>query len=124
MDNITEEYVLREVGKVKNSRRALERDLVQLQRRKQRVADLDGLSERVRTFCANVAERLDEFDFDDKRMALDALEITVLADPAGPSLKGAIPYDLATTAQTSVCRPGMHVIGCSHKLVFYRKLSL
>ncbi len=101
MDGVTEEYVLREVEQIKNARQALERDLSELQQQKQRVTDLDGLSERVRTYCAQVAERLDEFDFDEKRLALNALQITVAVDSDGASLKGAIPYDLATIGRTS-----------------------
>ena len=93
--------MLREVQQVKNTRESLERDLVQLQQQKQRVTDLDGLSERVHAYCAQVAERLDEFDFDGKRLAFKALQITVAVDSNGACLKGAIPYDLATTEQTS-----------------------
>ncbi|MEO8457515.1 MAG: recombinase family protein [Chloroflexota bacterium] len=101
IDSVTEEFVVREAEQIKNSRQTLERDLTQLQQQKQHVRDLDGLTERVRTFCAQVAEELDEFDFDAKRMALNAVEITVVADSHGALLKGAIPYDLATIEQTS-----------------------
>jgi len=99
--DVTEDYVQREVERIKRARQALERDLGELEAQKQRVADLDGLSERVRTYCAKVAERLDEFDFDEKRLALDALQISVAVDPTGARLKGTIPYDLATIGRTS-----------------------
>lgn len=98
---VTEEYVLREIGQVKSSREALQSELSGLEQQAQRVVDLDGLSEKVRAYCAQVAERLDEFDFDDKRLALDALQITVTIDPSQAVLKGAIPYDLATIGRTS-----------------------
>lgn len=98
---VTEEYVLSEIEQVKKSREALKRDLAELEQQEQRVADLDGLGGRVRAYCAQVAERLDEFDFDDKRLALDALQITVTVDPNQAVLKGAIPYDLATIGRTS-----------------------
>jgi hypothetical protein len=53
---------------VKKARQALEDE-------RQRVANLDGLSEQVRAFCAQVAERLDDFDFEEKRVALRALQV-------------------------------------------------
>jgi site-specific DNA recombinase len=101
---VTEEYVLREIDQVKKSREALQRDLSDLEQQRQRVMELDGLSERVRSYCAQVAERLDNFDFDEKRLALDALQIKVAVDSGGASLKGAIPYDLATIGRTSASR--------------------
>ena len=91
--NVTEEYVLREVEKVKSAQQGLERDLRQLEQQKQGVADLDGLSEHVRSFCAEMAGNLEGYDFDEKRMALDGLNIAVVADSAGVSLKGAITYE-------------------------------
>jgi len=62
--------------------------------------NLDGLSEQVRAFCAQVAERLDEFDFEEKRLALQALQIKVVVGRDGAKLTGAIPQDLATIEQT------------------------
>lgn len=62
--------------------------------------ELDGLSDQVRAFCAHVAERLDEFDFDEKRLALEALQIKVVVGRDGAKLFGAIPADLATTGRT------------------------
>ncbi len=56
---IASEYVLREVEKVKSAQQALERDLRQLLQQKQGVADLDGLSEHVRSFCAEMAGNLE-----------------------------------------------------------------
>jgi hypothetical protein len=56
-------------------------------------------------------------------MALDGLNIAVVADSAGVSLKAAITYDLATTAQTSACVSNRANLG-AHGLVFYRKLNL
>jgi hypothetical protein len=75
--------------------------MTELQHQRQQIASLDGLSEQVRAFCAQVAERLDEFGFDDKRLALQALQIRVVVDRDGARLAGAIPQNLATIEQTS-----------------------
>jgi len=85
---------------VRKARLALEEELAELQQQRQRVANLDGLSEQVRAFCARVAERLDDFDFEEKRLALRALQVRVVAGREGPKLTGAIPQDLATTERT------------------------
>ena len=91
---------MREVDQVKKARRELECDLAGLQQQRQQVANLDGLSDHVRAFCAQVAERLDEFDFDDKRLALEALQIKVVVARDGANLFGAIPANLATIGRT------------------------
>ena len=92
---------MREAGQVKKARLALESEMTELQHQRQQIASLDGLSEQVRAFCAQVAERLDEFGFDDKRLALQALQIRVVVDRDGARLAGAIPQNLATIEQTS-----------------------
>jgi hypothetical protein len=76
---------------VKKARQALEDELRELQQQRQRVANLDGLSEQVRAFFAQVAERLDDFDFEEKCLALRALQVRVAVDGDGAKLTGAIP---------------------------------
>ena len=51
---------------MKKAREGFEFELAELED----VETLDGLSERVRVFCAQVAERLENLDFDAKRTAL------------------------------------------------------
>jgi len=101
LGQVTEEHVVREAGQVKKARLALESEMTELQHQRQHIASLDGLSEQVRAFCSQVAERLDEFGFDDKRLALQALQIRVVVDRDGARLAGAIPQNLATIERTS-----------------------
>ena len=70
LGQVTEEYVVREAEQVKKVRQALESELAELQQQRQQIVNLDGLSEQVRAFCAQVAQRLDDFDFEEKRLAL------------------------------------------------------
>jgi len=58
----------------------------------------------VKTFCAQVADRLHKFDFDEKRLALLALQVKVVVGKNGARLQGAIPTNLATIEQTSACQ--------------------
>lgn len=91
---------MREAEQVKKARLALEDELGELQQQRQRVANLDGLSEQVRAFCAQVAQNLDAFDFEEKRLALRALQIRVVVDGSGAKLTGAIPQYSATIGRT------------------------
>jgi len=49
----------------------------------------------------HVTERLDEFDFEEKRLTLRAFQIKVVVGRDGAKLSGAIPQDLATIGRTS-----------------------
>ena len=109
LGQVTEEYVVREAEQVKKARLALEDEPRELQQQRQRVANLDGLSDQVRAFCAQVAERLDSFDFEEKRLALRALQVRVAVDGDGGKLTGAIPQDLATTGRTWACPSNEHI---------------
>jgi hypothetical protein len=67
--------------------------------------------------------RLDQFDFDEKRLALRALQVKVAVGRPGVKLIGAIPRDLATTTRTSACPFSMHLITDARWLVFQRKVT-
>jgi hypothetical protein len=57
----------------------------------------------VKTFCAKVAGHLHTFDFDEKRLALKALQVKIVVGKSGARLQGAIPTNLATIEQTLGC---------------------
>ena len=106
VDQVTEEYVLREVDIVKKVRESKERELGQLRQQRDQLMRIDGLSDNVRAFCEQVAVRLDGFDFDEKRLALEALQIKIVAGKSSARLRGAVPADLATIEQISASRRG------------------
>lgn len=100
---ITEEFLLREVEQVKKAREAQEKELSGLKQQQAHLRKLDGVGEKVKAYCAKVGERLTQLDFDEKRLAFQALQIKVIADRAGARLVGAIPTSYATIEQTSGC---------------------
>ena len=101
MGHVTEDYVSREAGLVRKAREDREADLSQLRQRREHIRGLDGMGDRVKTFCAKVANRLKKFDFDEKRLALQALQVKIVVGKNGARLQGAIPTNLATIEQTS-----------------------
>ena len=68
-----------------------EAKLSQLSQRREHIRSLDGLDDRVKTFCAKVADWLHKFDFDEKRPALQALQVRVVVGKNGARFQGAIP---------------------------------
>ena len=57
----------------------------------------------MKAFYAKVAGRLRTFDFDLKRLALQALQVKIVVGKSGAQFQGAIPTNLGTTEQTSGC---------------------
>ncbi len=57
------------------------------------VSAMAGQLDRMMEFCARVAERLEEFGFEEKRKTLEALGIAVTGDGRTWSLEGRIPLD-------------------------------
>ncbi|MPZ48931.1 MAG: hypothetical protein GEU75_06420 [Dehalococcoidia bacterium] len=101
LGDVTEEYLTQEIRQVKQAREGFETELTVLDAEQGRLEDLQGLGQRVRAYCDQVAGRLDEFDHDDKKLAFQALQVEVVVDRDGAVLKGSVPYDLATTERTS-----------------------
>jgi hypothetical protein len=67
--------------------------------------------------------RLDQFDLDEKGLALRALQVKVAVGRPGVKLIGAILQDLATTGRTRGRPFSMHLITDARWLVFQRKVT-
>ncbi len=101
MARVTEDHLVSEVEKVKKTRAGLDEKLALLRTQQTKLHRTKGLSDQVRAFCAYVASQLDQFDFEKKRLALQALQIRVIAGYERAKLFGVIPTNLATIEQTS-----------------------
>ncbi len=91
----------------------VEREITRLEREKQQFqAAIDDLEARIRaqqqavtkmdalnTYCQRVADRLDSFGFEDKRLALEALRIRITGNGRDWTLSGRIPLPEGDTAQ-------------------------
>jgi hypothetical protein len=97
------DLVKRELAQAEQEKGQLQATLADLDRRlaKQRMAveQLDALA----VYCARVVRNLERFDFDGKRLALEALDIRVVANGRDWQLDGGIPSDEAAgiVSQTS-----------------------
>ena len=98
------ELVRRELAQIEQDKRQVEAMLVAIE---QRLAEQQmGVTqlEALETYCAQVSRQCERFDFDGKRLALEALDIQVTANGREWHLDGRIPVDDAgVVTQTSGC---------------------
>jgi len=78
-DEVTSDYVLDEVNQLKQERQADEEELSRLCQTKDQLERLVKAEIRLNEWCATVRGNLDQCTIQDKRLALDALGIKVIA---------------------------------------------
>jgi site-specific DNA recombinase len=107
---VTKDYVLDEVNKLKSECEADQKELQKLKETKTRISHVADAEIKLNEFCQRVRQNLDNATIQDKRLALDALDIRVRASTQSIDIKGIIPVEIAalpvsadvtTIAQTS-----------------------
>jgi len=99
-EEIAEDYILDEMLKLKKEREADQGRLSKLEQLKQRQHELQKAEIRLEKFCATVRQNLAQCTIQDKRLALDSLDIKVTTTPDRVEVQCVIPIDLVTIAQT------------------------
>ena len=99
-DSITRDELLDRVDKVKAERQDAERHLAQLTSIKAQTIDVDSLESELNEFCRKVRESLDNCSFLNKRLALDSLQVQVIATPAKIEIKMAVPLEFTNLEQS------------------------
>ena len=100
---IDDSLLKKESAQLKKQRADLDSEILKLEKQKRQTESLDKVSDQVREYCAKVIMKLDNFSFEDKRLALKALQIRIVVGKTGVKLFGLIPDFNATIAQTSGC---------------------
>ena len=98
---IDDKHVRREMELIKRQRREAETELASIEKQKAQIESLDEVNEQVKELCARTAGKLNSFGFDEKRLALGALQTKVVVGRSGVKLFGVIPESNATIGQTS-----------------------
>ena len=101
LDEVDDEHIKKASQHIKRDRAELEAEVLKLEKQKQEIKSLDEVGEQVKEFCARATERLDGFSFEERRLALEALQIKVVVGTGGVKLFGVIPSSYATIGQTS-----------------------
>jgi hypothetical protein len=96
------ELVRRELAQIEQDKRQIEAALVAIDQRLAEQQMVVTRLEALETYCAQVSRQCERFDFDGKRLALEALDIQVTANGREWHLDGRIPVDDAgVVTQTS-----------------------
>jgi len=107
---VTHDYVLDEVNRLKTERHSDQEELLQIKETKSKLSHIVDAEIKLKEICQRVSQNLDNTTIQDKRLALDALDIRIIASPQQIDIKGIIPIDIAnlpasadvtTIAQTS-----------------------
>lgn len=93
ISELDEEAVRVRATALRAEREAVEATLRQLEDQLAAVRDGGIREDQIRAYCDQVRERLTAFSFEDKRLALDALEIRASADKEAVSVNGIVPLD-------------------------------
>jgi site-specific DNA recombinase len=99
-DGITREELLDRVNKVKAERQEAEGRLAQLTSIKARTVDIGSLESEVNEFCRKARESLDNCSFLNKRLALDALQVQVVATPEKIDIEITVPLEFTNLEQS------------------------
>jgi site-specific DNA recombinase len=86
-------WIKSQSGPVKMMRERFEEELARLDSQMLTVTDLRAKEESMRKYCARVAANISEFDFDEKRLALQSLQIKASATETQVFVKGILGVD-------------------------------
>jgi seryl-tRNA synthetase len=107
---INKDSILDELNQLKEDRQADEEQLAQYSYTREQLARLANTEIKLNEFCERVHQNLGNCTIEDKRLALDALDIKIIATPDRIDIQGVIPIDVTamqsskefiTTGQTS-----------------------
>lgn len=109
-DQVTSDYVLDEINRLKQERQTDQEELSRFYETKERLEKLAKAEIQLNEWCSTVRDNLDRCTIQEKRLALDALDIKVVASSELIDIKGTIPLEVTpmpsspdgtTIAQTS-----------------------
>ena len=99
-EEVTRDYVLDEVNRLKHDREADERQLTEFRKTKQQLTRLNEAEINLSEFHNRVHKNLINCTFDDKRLALKMLDIRVTVTCDQVEITGTIPIDITTTSSS------------------------
>lgn len=109
---ITKDIVLDAINHFKRERDADRARLVELQEMKDRLATLVKAEVKLTEFCSRVHANLNQCTIQDKRLALDALDVRVTALSDQVKIQGVIPIELTHTQSSADVTTIEQTSGC------------
>jgi len=99
---VTQDFVLDEVNRLRKERQNDEEELRQMQETKAKISNIEDAEIKLNEFCQRVRKNLDNATIQDKRLALDALDIRITASKQKIDIKGVIPIEMTTSSTSNV----------------------
>jgi len=98
---IDDEFILRENRKLKNEQKMLEGDKVRLEAQLNASIPSVDQVKLVREYCRRAARNIERFTFEEKRLALEALQVRVIVTGDGLELYGILPVGVDYVSTTT-----------------------
>ena len=89
------------MNQLKKEKQELEAQVNRLNQSVEQKIDLKLAQERIEQYCSRVRDRLNNYTFQEKRQALDALDVQLVATPEKLKIRIAVPLEFITIEQTS-----------------------
>jgi site-specific DNA recombinase len=96
VDSITKDELLERVNKIKSEKVEAEKKLTQLTAIKKETIDIKSLETEVNEYCGQLKLSLDNCTFTNKRLALEVLQVQVIATPEKIDIKMSVPLEYNT----------------------------
>lgn len=106
LGEIDDEYIIRESRKVKADRERLIQEKEALKKRQEARIATEYQIEALNRYCATVSANIEDFGYAEKRLALEALDISLTIGPEGIKLHGTIPTKVSITSTPSSRQAG------------------
>ncbi len=94
LSEIDDQFILNENKKLKQEKERLLEEKAALRNRLEVQTVNEFQLEALREYCDRAAKNIEQFTYEDKRLALDALGIEVIVKPEGIAIRGAIPASI------------------------------
>ena len=106
LGEVDEEWMKNYCGPIKAMKESYKAELEALESQRTSAAELSTLASQLDTYCARFRHNLDEFTLEDKRMALNALQVRAIVTESEVQVKGILGVetpspDILTIEQTS-----------------------
>ena len=99
--SIDEIAVVDKLSQLKKEKQEFEAQINRLSKSIEQKIDIDAAKEKIEQYCKRVKRNLDKCTLQDKKKALNALDVQIVAMPGEMKIRIAVPLEFITTVQTS-----------------------
>lgn len=106
IEQVNKDIVLDRLNEIRREQKAVEEERVQLDALDERLKSLSDTAVNLSDLCKRMSKRLDSCSFEEKRLALKALDIRVTVTQEKVDIKAALPIKATSKKQTSASLRG------------------